>query len=161
MTQNILSIFIGVLSGILTSIIIWLIVRTFRKIIIPWYQENIYRGIDISGEWKSHQEYAGKVKVDQIIQIKQKGHRIKGTLVSRNHMPSQGEDVSSFIISGEIFDNYVDIEYKVENKKLIGRGSHLLRVVDGGKNMKGGLVAIDRLSGGIITTDSVIWKREI
>lgn len=79
---------------------------------------TIYRGIDISGEWISTQEYSGNVIADQTIQLKQKGHKITGTLISRNKIPSKGEDTTSFKLLGEIFDNYVDIEYQVDDQKL-------------------------------------------
>ena len=106
-----ITIFIGVLSGVMTTALIWITLKLFDKVVIPWYQQSVYRGIDISGEWSSNKEYLGKVMVDQTIQITQKGHRINGTLISRNKIPSKGEDTTSFSIEGEIFDNYVDLEY--------------------------------------------------
>lgn len=156
-----ITIFIGVLSGVMTSALIWTTVKLFDKIVIPWYQQSVYRGIDISGEWTSNKEYLGKVMVDQTIQISQKGHRITGTLISRNKIPSKGEDTTSFSIEGEIFDNYVDIEYKTTDKKFIGRGSFLLKVKEGGEKLTGGLVAIDRFSTEIMTSQEIEWKRKI
>jgi hypothetical protein len=161
MTDITITIFIGVLSGVMTSGLIWTAVKIFNKIIIPWYQQSIYRGIDISGEWTSKKEYLGKVMVDQTIQISQKGHRISGSLISRNKIPSKGEDTTSFFIEGEIFDNYVDIEYKTTDKKFIGRGSFLLKVKEGGEKLAGGLVAIDRFSTDIMTSQEIEWKRKI
>lgn len=160
MTENVITIFIGVFTGILTAILIWTFVKLVKNVFIPWYQQTIYRGIDISGRWTSKHEYLGNVIVDQTIQLEQKGHKIKGTLISKNKIPSKGEDITSFKIVGEIFDNYVDIEYKIEDTKYIGRGSFLLKVKDGGEKLIGGLVAIDRFSTEIITSNKLEWKRK-
>ncbi|MBC8146982.1 MAG: hypothetical protein H8E98_03220 [Bacteroidetes bacterium] len=135
MIDTISTIFIGVFSGIITSILIWICIQMFKKILIPWYQQTIYRGINVSGEWISKQEYSGNVLAEQTISLNQKGHLIKGTLISRNKIPNKGEDTTTFKINGEIFDNYVDIEYQINDKKLIGRGSQLLKVKDGGEKL--------------------------
>lgn len=85
----------------------------------------------------------------------QKGHKLTGSLTSKNYIPSKGENTATFTITGEIFDNYVDIEYQVDNKKFIGRGSILLRVKEGGAKLEGCLVAIDRFSSEIMTSTNV------
>ena len=99
----------------LTSIVIWGSVQFFKRMFIPWYQQSIYRGIDISGEWISNSEFTGGVLVEQTIQIKQSGHKIQGTMISKSRVPTKGENIGYFNFVGEIFDNYVDIEYKIRN----------------------------------------------
>lgn len=155
-----LNIIIGIVTGIFTSLLIWVSIQVFKNILIPWYQKTIYRGIDISGEWIGKHEFLGNVVVEQNLEINQNGHIISGTLISRNKVPSKEEDTTSFGITGEIFDNYVDIEYKINDKKYIGRGSLLLRVKEGGSKLVGGLVAIDRFTTDIITSDNVSWERK-
>lgn len=159
MTELTLNIFIGVFSGILTSIVIWGAVQFFKNLFIPWYQQSIYRGIDISGEWISNSEFSGGVVVEQTIQVKQSGHKIHGTIISKSRVPSKGESIGYFNFVGEIFDNYVDIEYTIRDKKYVSRGSILLKVRDGGDNLAGGLVAIDRQTSDIMVSLNIIWKR--
>jgi hypothetical protein len=160
MNEMALTVFIGVFSGILTAIFIWGSIQVFNKIITPWYQQTIYRGINISGSWAAKYEFLGNVIVEQSIEIKQKGHLISGAIVSRNKIPSKGEDLTTFIIKGEIFDNYVDVEYRINDKKYIGRGSLLLKVKDGGEKLIGALIAIDRFSTEIMTAEEVMWNRK-
>jgi len=161
MTDVTFSIFIGVLSGVISATLIWITINLFSKVFIPWYQQSVYRGIDISGEWTSTKEYLGRVIVNQTIQVFQKGHLISGVLVSRNKIPSKGEDTTSFSIEGEVFDNYVDIEYKAADNKFIGRGSFLLKVKEGGDKLAGGLVAIDRFSSEVMISEEIEWKRKV
>src|SRR5277367_4995393 len=48
---NIIEIFIGVLSGIVTTLLIFTVSWIFNNGIAPWYQRLIYKGVDISGDW--------------------------------------------------------------------------------------------------------------
>jgi len=51
MEFTLLSVYLGIVSGILTSAILFLFGKIFTQIVLPWYRGQIYRGIDISGEW--------------------------------------------------------------------------------------------------------------
>ena len=159
MTDTQFAILIGVVSGILASIIIFICAQFFYKIIIPWYQNAIYRGIDISGDWTAKYNFSGGVEVEQTIELKQKGHKITGTFSSRSSVPSTGISTSTFTLVGEIFDNYVDIEYRKNDKRFIGRGSILFKVKEGGAKLQGNLVAIDKYSTEIMTGEA-IWNRK-
>ncbi len=154
------SILTGVFSGILTSTIIWVFMKLIYKVFIPWYQNSIYRGINISGQWTSKLSFGGGVKVEQFIELKQKGHKIVGLVTSRNYIPNREDETSILSVKGEIFDNYVDIEYRIDDRRFIGRGSILLKVIEGGSRLEGSLLAIDRFSSEIMTSDNVIWNRK-
>lgn len=54
MNQNII---IGVISGILTTVIIYFIVTFFKKVFLPWYLGLTYRGIDVNGKWSTTNRY--------------------------------------------------------------------------------------------------------
>ncbi len=45
------TIIIGIVTGILSSAIIWALINTFQNTFIPWYQSGIYRGTDLEGTW--------------------------------------------------------------------------------------------------------------
>ncbi|NEM98202.1 hypothetical protein [Pontibacter burrus] len=160
MPESFVSIFLGVFSGILTSIIIWAFVKLFRKVLIPWYQQIIYRGINISGEWTCSVDFPGGVHTDQMISLIQKGHKVQGTFITKTTAPNREGSTNSFRAIGEVFDNYVDIEYNIIDKRYIGRGSFMFKVLEGGEKLQGGLVAIDRISSNIITSESIEWTRK-
>lgn len=160
MTETIVSIFIGVFTGVVASILIWIVVKTFNKIIVPWYQNSIYRGINLSGNWIATHNFPGEVNVEQEIILQEKGHKITGSLVSQNYVKQKLKTTTSYSLVGEIFDNYIDVEYKNKDKRLMGRGSQLLKVKDGGKSLEGGLVVIDVYSTEVIVSGSIKWKRK-
>jgi hypothetical protein len=56
-TEIILNIFISVFAGVLTSALIYVGVLFFNRVIVPWYQSKVYRGLDISGEWTENHNY--------------------------------------------------------------------------------------------------------
>jgi len=158
--DNILfSIFTGVISGVLTSALIWIFIKFLSNIFFPWYQNSIYWGIDISVQWTAKLSFKGG-RSDQTIELFQKGHKLTGTINSKNIIPNHTDDTTTFVITGEIFDNYIDIEYRSNNKKLIGRGSILLKVKDGGAKLDGSLVAIEKFSTEIMTSTNVVWTRK-
>lgn len=50
LTSNII---IGILTGILTTAILYLISRMFIDLVMPWYRSIRYTGIDVSGVWET------------------------------------------------------------------------------------------------------------
>jgi hypothetical protein len=47
---NWISLFIGIVSGILTTVILWLISILFKNVFIPYFEQLIYKGVNISGD---------------------------------------------------------------------------------------------------------------
>ena len=160
MGEIISSIFIGVFSGIFTSLVIWIFIQISKRIIIPWYQQNIYRGIDLTGQWNSKQLYPEGISAEQSIELIQKGHLISGSLMATTKFPNNSEETNSYTIRGETFDNYLDVEYRITDKSKIGRGSLLLKVKRGGNVLEGALISIDRISTEIITQPITQWNRK-
>ena len=72
------SIFIGVISGVLTAGLIWFIHFIIKKFLIPWYQNITYRGLDISGEWQYEMKHDNGTDI-VTMNLRQKGHNISGT----------------------------------------------------------------------------------
>jgi hypothetical protein len=129
------SLYIGIVSGILTSALIYLVVSVFEKIIIPWYQEIIYHGTDISGEWEATGENIGQTGV---FNIEQKAHKIKGTatwVTNDSAYPIEG--IRIFNIGGEISERFVTLILKHKDKRRLGIGSYLIQVVGDGRVMEG------------------------
>ena len=47
-----ITIILGVVSGIVTTGLLYLLGIIFTKIVLPWYQKLIYKGVDLNGEWR-------------------------------------------------------------------------------------------------------------
>lgn len=152
------NIFIGVLSGILTSALLYLGVVILNKIIIPWYQTRIYRGLDIEGNWKATKEEHPS-KYEFHLRIKQAGHKISGKYLAKNIYPHK-EAYSDYTFIGFIKDNYILIQYETSNNKTIGLGAFLLQISNGGDSLVGPLLFMDRNQTDVHSLESIQFIRE-
>lgn len=151
------SIFVGVLSGVFTSILLFLAASYTNKVIVPWYRSISYRGLDISGQWKEQYEEAGSV-VDVSIFIKQKAHDISGQIIfSRRSDDGEGTKSMSFNLIGTFFEGYLAATARNINNKRVGIASYLLRVESEGTKMAGKSSWFDPLNDEIRSA-STIWS---
>lgn len=128
---------LGVVSGVLSAAIVYLLVSIFKNIVIPWYLKIVYQGIDISGNWKTKVEFSNGEKTEAL-SINQSAHSLKGTLV--RHQDIDGiTSISTSKVKGEVWEGCVTLKIrstdskklsfgnmllKVEGEKLVGYGSH-------------------------------------
>jgi hypothetical protein len=47
------SLIVGVVSGVVTTILVFSFRIVWKKIIMPWYEERLYQGAKIEGVWSS------------------------------------------------------------------------------------------------------------
>ncbi|MCX8130902.1 MAG: hypothetical protein N3I35_12485 [Clostridia bacterium] len=141
------SIIIGVISGIITAVILYLITSLFKNVFIPWIQSIIYTGIDINDEWisKEHCDLNNSFRFCQDIklELQQKANRVVGvaTLILKDRDKDLFvEKLKTFSVTGIIQDRFVLLTLKHNNTKRIGFQSMLLEVIGEGKTMKGCLV---------------------
>ena len=127
---------IGVISGVITSALIYLLVQIFSKIVLPWYRELVYNGIDISGEWFCYgQELEQRAKYD----IKQQASQINGdaTYMHSDDHDHSMEKIRTFKITGFIKERFVQLTLIHSDKSRLGLVSYLLEVVGDGRRMIG------------------------
>ena len=120
------NIFIGVLSGVITSMLLYLVILFLNKVIIPFYQTKIYRWLDIQGNWKAIKEESPS-KYQFNLQIKQTGHKISWKYLAKSIHPHD-ESFADYNFNGLIKDNYILIQYETCNNKTIGLGAFLLKI---------------------------------
>jgi hypothetical protein len=127
------SIIVGVISGILTSALIFLAVSIFNSILIPWYQAIIYRGVNISGEWIKEQ--TNSIQKANFI-FEQKAHKIKG-LATFFVEDAPAEEIRTFVVDGEISERFVILILKHKDRQRLGVSTFLLEIVSDGRTMQG------------------------
>jgi hypothetical protein len=135
--NNLESLIIGIVSGIITTALIYLAVLIFRKIVIPWYQEIVYKGIDVGGKWRmSSAEIEG---MDMFLNLAQHAHRLKGTLTlfRKNEMESQIDPIRTYKIEGSISNRFIVATLSLIEKNRLGIGTLLFEVVGDGQRLKG------------------------
>ncbi|WP_291099704.1 MULTISPECIES: hypothetical protein [unclassified Flavobacterium] len=157
--ELILNIFISVFSGILTSLLIFAFVKIFNKIIIPWYQSIIYKGLDISGEWNEEHNYENLFKQESKIIISQNANSIKGKIILVKKTEEKIIDLKNFSFTGEFYNNYLNITCWNENKRQIGTHNYLMQIERDGKEMDGFKTYFD-IGHRKIRSEEVSWNRK-
>ncbi|MFA6251114.1 MAG: hypothetical protein WC603_00580 [Candidatus Paceibacterota bacterium] len=157
------SIIIGVVSGIITSAVIWVIVNLFKKNILPWYQSITYQGVKIGGNWIGFYQKPTNINNDEKdphynIHIIQKGHHICGEM-TRNKDQNGSRNSKTFIFNGLFKDGNLVFSYKPKDSTRLGLGSYVLKLGDDGKKLHGRSLYITS-NGGDVAEFEITWKRK-
>ena len=139
------SIILGVVSGILTSLLIWLILQLFKNLLLPWYQTITYQGLKISGTWIGLYTVTENPSTtddpDYIINIEQRGHVVQGTLI-RNKNQGGTRDPKEFKFNGTFRDGNLVFTYKPKDDTRLGLGAYVLMLTDDGRKFSGSSVYV-------------------
>jgi len=153
------SLVIGIISGIITAALIYLITEIFRKILIPWYRQMIYRGVDISGEWMNEINLETGNRQTISASIIQKANKISGEItIVKNRNGKQYGSIEMFNMTGELRDRFLYAIIRPTDPKRIGIASLLLEIVGDGSKMRGATAWYDA-SAAIIAGKSSEWRR--
>ncbi|MBY8908257.1 hypothetical protein K6L05_00470 [Salinicoccus roseus] len=153
---------LGIVSGIITSFLIWFLVNFFKNIVVPWFESIVYKGIDISGDWQSSVTLTpSHFRVNLDINIKQKGHRLNGDIHALyiNTLNEKERRTRRLKFTGKITDNNIVITYNSATKTVVSLGVFLLKQHLGGEQLKGTMVSSDRVTNGILSYEDITWKR--
>ncbi len=148
----------GVIAGIFTSFIIFLLVQIFNKIIIPWYKSTIYSGLSIDGVWEDEHEHAGASDVAKLA-ITQNGQFLKGLMTIVKYDKETGvTEVKNFVLTGSFHDGHLTLSGNNANPKYRGHVIYLLKVSNGGKTLDGIMSWVDSGSDKIGSLRTVLIR---
>lgn len=130
------SILIGVVTGILTSALLYGATQVFQRIIVPWCERLLYSGVEIAGEWE-----ATETPFPQAIRMSLKQHAgvLSGTVTYQNADSENGakEMLRVFAATGDLSDRFVCLRLRHRGRRRIGVIHYLLEVVGDGRTMRG------------------------
>jgi hypothetical protein len=133
------SILLGVVSGLLSTLLTWLGYKFSTDTVVPWYQRQLYRGVLIDGTWKGQRQ-----DIDTLygfsLHLTQNGHHLKGTFTAENRRENESDTSKTFVLDGEITDDCVLLRYTPLDRHTYGSGAFLCQVFDGGRVLKGGML---------------------
>ena len=130
-----LSILIGVLTGILSAMVVAVISNIYKYMVLPWFQTKVYQGVSLEGKWNGSMQM-GDVKWGMGLVVKQKGSKVSGSLTAKSEDPKAKKKETEMSFEGNIYNGYLiisciatdphDISFgamilKVKNKKMTGR----------------------------------------
>lgn len=160
MNIQIINILISVFAGILTYIIIGIIKKIFHVIILPWYQAQMYKGLDISGKWVENHDYEGLFIQESKIKIEQRAHKINGTItLAKKKDNNEVIEIKNFRFEGEFYNNFLNITCWNENRQQIGTHNYLMSIERDGKEIQGFKTYFD-IGIRKIRTEEIYWFRK-
>ncbi|HEI6835774.1 TPA: hypothetical protein SJ425_003618 [Yersinia enterocolitica] len=140
-----LEIIIGVFSGVVTASILFLTKILFSKWIIPFYEQAIYRGAIIDGEWFTSEKenilvdgVGGETTTTIYLNIKQKAHKLSGNM-QVNGLRDNKERRFIYSIEGNYIDGYANFTCVCVNRNISSVGVLLLKNKAIGSKLEGSI----------------------
>ena len=153
------SIILGVVSGLLASLLIYLGAKVIDKVLLPWYRELIYRGIDISGEWHTRVTHPSGNTEDSIMHVSQRADKLSCIVTIAKKMSSSNDvQIKTYNFKGELSERFVALVGKNIDRRSLGINATLLEIVGDGKTMKGYGVWYSTTNKAI-QSNEIIWTR--
>jgi len=158
------SIITGVVSGIITYLVLFCLAKVFRNLVLPWYQSLIYQGKKINGTWTGYRAEVqnGRYIADDLsrstINLKQKANKITGEILVTRQI--SGKDCRKiFIIKGSFKDNVLIINLKVKDRSRMGGGTYIMCLAEDGQKMKGKHTYVSSHDAKSIFAKDEVWIR--
>ncbi|ADU69474.1 hypothetical protein [Pantoea sp. At-9b] len=129
----------GIVTGILTTAILFLLKVLWDKHFKPEFQRVVYRGADLTGSWISEQAKATDgtseiiIEKPAVLSINQSAHSVKGFL----HINTPNKELVIYEVTGEYSDGYLQLLCKSKKRGFNSYGSILLKVVASGQMLHG------------------------
>jgi hypothetical protein len=150
----------GVVAGVLTTALLFILGLVFTKIVIPWYQSLVYQGADVSGTWIYHQNLSGIDYAYQMV-LNQHAHRIEGNMtITKSGAPAgpRGDYVQFFDVTGTTWEGFLTLNMRSTDRKSLSFATSLLQIQDRGRSLVGQL-AYRSSCLGQVGSEPVSWTR--
>ncbi|MBM4341548.1 MAG: hypothetical protein FJ110_18635 [Deltaproteobacteria bacterium] len=121
----------GVVSGLVATFLTFVAARYWTKVIVPWYEDRVYKDIKIAGEWDTQGDEHGDT-FHEIAKVSQQAHRIWGDIIYQ----SPGE-IINYEFEGEFRNLILTGRYWVKGRNDLDRGTFTLMLRENGKVLKG------------------------
>jgi len=135
-----------------------LLVLLFNRIIVPWYRQLIYRGVDISGKWEERLDFGNGYAQTVTAELIQKANGITGSATIVKTRQGLITKTEIFSLKGTIRDRLFNATLTPVDNTRVAIASSLLEVVGDGARMSGCSSWYDSSSANILTQLSE-WSR--
>jgi hypothetical protein len=157
--DNLSSLIVGIVSSLIATAVFIASSELFRRVILPWYEDKIYRGVRIDGEWRL-KSVVGKAfdpKDTTLISkftLHQKGEKITGEYM---HADDDGRP-EVYLVTGFIRDGYLSVLTEPKSRRSIdaGVGLYHIRYEDSSLHLLGSLTYVGT-PGAVVTRPQMCY----
>ena len=123
---------VGIVSGIVTSLILLFFQKIYLKIVRPWYDERVYKDTEIEGRWKIVYPEIDEL-TEEVVDLKRSAHDVCGALTVL-----KGADAGkTYSLSGEFKNSLLTINYCSTDRLALDRGAFVLQLTNNGYGFTG------------------------
>jgi hypothetical protein len=148
-----MEIIIGIISGLLTIFILWILRLMYINSFSPWVRKIKYSGISIKGEWRTELTIENEVFKEKV-EVFQNGTSVKGRFTLQKE-----KETRIYEFTGKYSDLILTGIYEQKGKKSTDRGSFTLRLFNDGKSFIG-ITSLYSFLHEDIVPGKYIWHRE-
>ena len=126
----------GVVAGIVTSAVLFIVGLFFTKIFLPWYEALVYQGVDLRGTWnqnfeRQHGSFVFHMDLDQ------NAHRLTGSATMIKSGSADKDYLQPFTIRGSTWEGFVQLTFRSTGRKSLSYASALVKFVERGDSLVG------------------------
>jgi hypothetical protein len=125
---------IGVVSGVIAGALLIAGASALHRIVLPWYRQLIYRGVDLSGEWRLKSGNPGQTTS---LTLRQEADSLSGAAVSVPEGGVEQYGVRTFAVKGSVRERFVHFVLQHNDRQRLGIAVFLLQVVGDGRTLQG------------------------
>lgn len=138
---------IGIVTGILTTAILFAIKVFWSAKVTPFLASIRYQGVKISGQWSGFAEITEKdieegkqkgppLRSEHSLFINQNAHNLTGSFLFKFKNPDKEFSID-FNVVGYIWEGYVTLNFTPKDKRITSSATTLLKLHDGGETLIG------------------------
>ena len=143
---------LGVIAGVLASVLIYSFSIFLNKIIIPNLRSHLYQGPDISGHWETYDSIDENSKPVGFVEITQKGEKI--SLIHNRHTSKSGRTINrQFEYKGGFVSGQLTLLGEDSNMKGYIRSAMVFQLSSNNKIFSGKSLYIEHETGKAIADD--------
>lgn len=129
------SIITGVVSGVLTSALLWILVSLFRDRFVPFWSARQYQGLNLAGSWNAVTITEAE-DLELNLVLEQRAHDLSGALRISFKSPTNTFELDH-VITGQLWEGYLIIVMKPRIRNITSFGTAMFKVAGGGSALVG------------------------
>lgn len=131
----------GVVSGVIASLIVFAFRVYWLKILQPWYENRLYQGAVIEGDWTTTIDFPDGNTNTHRITLRRVGYAVSGVA----NCVSGYSEGQTYEFTGTFKNLLLTGTYQVTNSRSLERGTFTLMLVQGGARLQGYLSYYDNM----------------
>lgn len=156
-TENVL---LGVLSGVLTSGLLFGLGTFFVKVLSPWLRSIRYQGVDVSGTYTAELvNDPGEPNSHITLTLIQSAYELSGTFHMLHKKPANAFELT-FEVRGRLWDNYLSLSMVPVDRKVTSIANGLFRFIGGGVGLQGVMVIRDTFAEQVVSNQLVLRRQK-